>query len=156
MYFMYKFNISCLWERTMPSFHSRNWALKRNMAFYTSCFSVFSVMFAVVEEAAHLQLRSESNAFFTAGAFQRGRRDQSHAAMIKNIIPCASATVTLNIICLHANTQVFFDFSSTLSEWLCYSFFVTVWNKRDESAILLTGATLSRLPSTFSLWSSRC
>ncbi len=73
-------------------------------------------MFAVAEEAVHLQLQSESNSFSTAGGFQGGRRDQFCAVMIKNIIPCASATVSPNIICLHANTQVFFDFCSTIAE----------------------------------------
>lgn len=50
----------------------------------------FSVMFAVAEEAVHLQLPFESNAFTTTGAFQGGLRDQLHALMIKDIILCAS------------------------------------------------------------------
>lgn len=44
-----------------------------------------------------------------------------------------------NIVCLHASTQVFFDFSTMPLVWLCCAFFL----------LLLTGA---RLPLTFSLW----
>lgn len=85
--------------------------------------------------------------FALTGAFQGGRRDQSHALMIKNITcVCDSA---LDIICLHATTQVFFDLGTFPTSWLCCSFFVRAWNEWDESMLLLTGATPFRLPSTF-------